>query len=252
MPRQSFKLKNHVVPKAKRISGLLKGKYGIDLSILDKAIKGDESALQLIGEAGRQGAITQELMPALIQAYLSAIKGTEVYNKGVADIIKQGASSAISIDKSVSGTILSNTKYENKHKELKQDYVAAKQSENTRHMYAVNYIRLKSYIDQHLATVDGDAKLVDQANRPELKQFDENVRYQSLVAKHLLANGDNSQTQLLPRREYAVLNEGENAPRSIQEKVKSLGACCNWFSSWLLSKEKPIKIVETNLYGQNY
>ena len=223
MSKVGFKLKNHVAPKAKRITNLLKSKYGIDLPLLDKALKGNEQALQLIGEAGRQGQLTQELMPVLAEAYLNAIKGTEEYNKGVAAIIKQGASSAISIDKAVSSAVLENQKYDNQRKELKREYVAARTAENTRHQYAVNYIRIKAYVDQYLQKVDGDSKLIDQSNRPEIKQLDENVRYQSTAAKHLLQHGDNANLELLSRREYALTSE-DGKTISLKDKVKTLGA----------------------------
>lgn len=223
MTKTDFKLKNHVSKKAKRVSGILKGKYGIDLHTLDKALKGDAVALQLIGEAGRQGQITQELMPILTEAYTAAIKGTEEYNKGISTILKQGASSAISIDKATSQAILANQKYDNQRKKILADFVSAKTSENTRHQYAINYIRLKAYIDQYMQKVDGDSKLIDQSNRPELKQIDEDNRYQSVAAKHLLQYGDNAKLELLPKREYATVTE-DNKTFPVKEKLGRLGA----------------------------
>jgi hypothetical protein len=211
MAKPGFKIKNHISPKAKRLTNLLPGKFGIDIPLLDKALKGDQKALQIIGEAGRQGALTQELMPILSEAYLNCIKGTEEYNKGVALITKQGATSAINIDKAVSATVLAGQKYDNQRKELKGEYVAAKTSENLRHQYAVNYIRIKAYVDQYLQRVDGDSKIIDQSNRPEIKQIDENARYEVTAAKHLLQHGDNANLGLIPRRQYNTVVEGDKA-----------------------------------------
>lgn len=221
--KSSFTIKNHVEPKAKRIGSILKGKYGLDLQTLNSALAGDTKALKQIGEAGRQGQLTQEMMPLLEEAYLNLIKGTEAYNKGVANILKQGASSAINIDKSVSQAMLANQKYGNQRKELAAEFASAKTAEVMRHQYAINYIQLKAYIDQYMQRVDGKTKLVEQSNRPELKQIEEDTRYSSAVAKHLLSYGDNSQTNLLPHRQYATVegsdSQGNKVVTTFKEKL---------------------------------
>jgi hypothetical protein len=219
----AFKTKNHVTPNAKRITGLLKGKYGFGLELLEKALQGDQTALKTIGEAARQGQQIQELMPLLTDAYLANIKGTEEYNKGISAILKQGASSAISIDKATAQASLANTKYVNQRKEGKLDYMVAKATETTRHDYALNYVRLKAYIDQYLTKVDNESKLIDQANRPELKQIDEEARYNMAAAKHLLQHGENANLELIPHREYATVAEGEKR-FSFKEKLGQLAS----------------------------
>lgn len=222
MKKSSFTLKNHVDRKGtKRITGLLKGKFGLDLTDLNKALQGDQATLKMIGEAGRQGQLTQELMPLLEEAYINVIKGTEVYNKGVSNIVKQGANSAIAIDRSVSQVMLASQKYGNQRQELAAEFSTARTAETTRHQYAINYIQLKAYIEQHLMKVDGNAKLVDQANRPEVKQMAEDSRYELAAAKHLIENGDNARLDLLPQRQYVTVSEGNQSSSfktSLQQK----------------------------------
>jgi hypothetical protein len=210
---KKFTIKNHVGLKAKRISGMLKGKFGLDLGILDKALQGDKDALKTIGEAARQGQQIQELMPLLEEAYVNLIRGTEIYNKGISNILKQGASSAINIDKATSQSALANQKYGNQRKEVKAEFIAAAKSELQRHQYAINYAQLKSYIDLYMAGVDGDAKLLEQTNRPQIKQLEEDKRFELAAAKHLLQNGENQRLDLLPSREYIPSNSAPNTPR---------------------------------------
>ncbi len=210
---KKFTIKNHVGLKAKRISGMLKGKFGLDLGILDKALQGDKDALKTIGEAARQGQQIQELMPLLEEAYINLIRGTETYNKGVANILKQGASSAINIDKATSQAALVNQKYGNQRKEVKAEFIAAAKSEFQRHQYAINYAQLRSYIDLYLAGIDGDAKLLEQTNRPKIKQIEEDKRFELAAAKHLLQNGENQRLDLLSSREYIPSNSSPNTPR---------------------------------------
>jgi hypothetical protein len=228
MKKASFTIKNHVAPKAKRIGSILKGKYGLDLTALNAALQGDTKSLKMIGEAGRQGQLTQEMMPLLEEAYINLIKGTEVYNKGVSNILKQGASSAINIDKSVMQAMLANQKYGNQRKELAAEFATSKTAETVRHQYALNYIQLKAYIDQYMQRVDGNSKLLEQSNRPELKQIDEDSRYSSALAQHLLTHGDNAQIELLPHREYATVSDpnsdGSKTLMTFKEKLtKSFG-----------------------------
>lgn len=230
MSKSKFKIKNHVTKKAKRISNVLEGKYGFSLATLDKALQGDQNALKNIGEAARQGGQIIELMPLLEEAYLTIIKGTEQYNKSVSNILKQGASSAINIDKSVSQAMLANTKYGHQRKELAAEFGVARNIENARHNYAINYIQLKAYIDQHITGVDNHTKLIEQSNRPELKQLEEDSRYQLTAAKHLLQYGENEQLQLLPRREYATASEQTSEGRKVTTFKEKLS---NSFSNLL-------------------
>ncbi len=220
-----FQIKNHVSGKAKRISGMLKNKFGLDLKTLDSALQGDKQALKTIGEAARQGQQIQELMPLLEDAYLTLIKGTETYNKGVANILKQGASAAINIDKATGQASLANTKYGNQRKEIKAEYIAQARAELQRHQYAINYVQLKSYIDLYMTGVDGDARLLEQTNRPEVRQIEENKRFELNAAKHLLQNGENERLDLLPRREYLASDTSGNTPRVQRSKgvMQSLG-----------------------------
>ena len=203
-----FKIKDHVTPKAKRITGLLEGKYGLGLNTFNKALKGDLAAIKLIGEAGRQGAKTSELAPMLAQAYINLIKGTEEYNKAVSQIVKQGATSAINIDKAASQALLANQKYGHQRSELAAEFLAGKTAENVRHEYSMNYIKLKAYIDKYLTQIDNTARLTEQTNRPELKQIEENYRYEMTATKHLLQHGEDAQIDLLPQREYATVEAG--------------------------------------------
>lgn len=227
-----FKLKNHVGKKGKRLSALLKGKFGFDLATLDKALQGDPQSLKFIGEGARQSKQVLELMPLLKEACLTIEKATEEYNKGVADILKQAGSSAIAIDKASMQTMLASQKYQNQRKETAAEFVSARDSERQRHQYAVGYIQLKSYIDHYLARVDGDNKLIDQSNRPEVKQMSEDSRYGLAAAKHLLEHGQNARLDLLSRKDYVLTQEDTpEGKRVVPIKEKLTQAFGNMFSA---------------------
>ena len=199
---KTLKLSNHISPQGKTIQAALKSKFGFSLEELNSALMGDTAQLQKIGEAARQGKITAEVMPLLSEAYSNIINGTTAYNTGIAKLLKQGASSAIAIDKAVAQTALANQKYVHQRKEIKTDYALQRQAETKRHEYALDFVQLKAYIDTHLAGVDRQAQTLQQNNRPQLKQVEENQRYELAATKELLTKGNSARLDLLPQKDY--------------------------------------------------
>lgn len=173
---KTFKVKDHVTKRSKRITGMMRNKYSLGLDTFDKALQGDIGSIQLIAQAGITGARIQELAPMLEEAYLAAIKGTEQYNKSKASIIQTAGSSAIAINKSVAQVSLSNTKYIHQIRELKEDYVQKKEIEKLRHDYQINYQVLKSSMDKFFMKVDNNTKAIEQTYRPAVAQLAEDTR----------------------------------------------------------------------------
>jgi hypothetical protein len=196
------KLKNHVLPKAKVLSQTLDRKFGVSLADFDRAIGGDVSAAQKIGELARQGRLSQELAPKLAQAYIEIINGSEAYNKATADILLQAGKSAIAIDKAGSQVMLGQQKYVHSRQELAQEFVIGKNAENTRHKYQVNYTQIKGYVDAHLVGVDRQTAILEQSNRPEIKQIAADEAYQTKTMNEALSKGGNARYDLIPEKNY--------------------------------------------------
>ena len=196
------KLKNHILPKAKVLSQTLNRKFGVTLADFDRAIGGDIAAAQKIGELARQGRLRQELAPRLAQAYLEIINGSEAYNKATADILLQAGKSAIAIDKAGSQVILGQQKYVHQRQELAQEFVIGKNSENSRHAYQMNYTQIKGYVDAHLTEVDRQTAILEQSNRPEIKQVAADEQYQQRTMNEALNKGGNARYDLIPEKNY--------------------------------------------------
>lgn len=197
-----MKLKNHIKNKGKRVQARMKSTFGISTDFLIKCCQGDHESLKLLGQMGREGQLVSKLMPKVQAAALSTIKGTEDMNVAIANIVTQAASSSIAIDKASSNVMLSQQRYEHDRKELAADFATSKQIENLRHNLAVDYIKLNAWIEQNLMSVDGNAKMLEQANRPELKQVDADIAYQDKLAEHYLKYGDASNPDLIVERKY--------------------------------------------------
>jgi hypothetical protein len=204
---KTFKVKDHVTNRSKRITGMIQNKYGLGLDTFDKALKGDMGSIQLIAQAGITGARIQELAPMLEEAYLAAIKGTEQYNKSKASIIKTAGSSGIAINKSVAQVSLANTKYVHQLRELKEDYIQQKEVEKLRHDYQINYQVLKSSMDKFFMKVDNNTRAIEQTYRPAVAQLAEDTRREMVDIKHILQYGEQANLSLLPRREYVTTEE---------------------------------------------
>jgi hypothetical protein len=201
-PAKVPKLKNHILPKGKLLSQTLDRKFGVTLADFDRAINGDIQAAQKIGELARQGRLSQELAPKLAQAYLEIINGSEAYNKATADILLQAGKSAIAIDKAGSQVMLGQQKFIHSRQELAQEFVIGKNSENTRHNYQMNFTQIRGYIDAHLVGIDQQTAILEQSNRPEIKQIAANEQYQQKTMNEALNKGENARYDLIPEKDY--------------------------------------------------
>jgi hypothetical protein len=195
-------LRNHILPKAKVLSQTLDRKFGVSLADFDRAIGGDVSAAQKIGELARQGRLSQELAPKLAQAYIEIINGSEAYNKATADILLQAGKSAIAIDKAGSQVMLGQQKYVHSRQELAQEFVLGKNSENSRHAYQMNFTQIRGYIDAHLVGVDQQVAILEQSNRPEIKQIAADEQYQQKTMNEALNKGETARYDLIPEKQY--------------------------------------------------
>ncbi len=195
-------LKNHIGRKAKRVQSRLKSTFGFDLKDLDKALALDIPTLKGIAVARDEAAIAKVLLPALREAYLNIYDGTAELNKTKADILKSGATNALKIDRAMMESSLLSTEYQHKRRELAAEYVTRKMSESQRHKYQQDYILVKAYADAIIARVDGEAKLIEQQNRPKIKQLSEDKSYELKEAQHVLGFGEKEDTSLITHRNY--------------------------------------------------
>lgn len=194
--------------QGKRIQARMQKTFGIDTDFLIKCCQGDEVAMKQLGQMGIEGELISRTMPRIKEAALATIKGTEDLNTGIATIIKQAASSTIAIDRSQAEVMLANQKYGNDRKEIAASFATAKQSEQLRHSQTIDYIKLNAWIDQSMMRVDGNFRLLEATNKPELRQLDVNIAHKQKLGEHYLKYGDASRADLLPKREYGGITGG--------------------------------------------
>ncbi|WP_260446348.1 MULTISPECIES: hypothetical protein [unclassified Nostoc] len=195
-------LKNHVTPKARKINQVLKTKFGVSLDDFTNAMMGDVTSAQKIGELARQGRLSAEFAPKLAQAYQEIINGSTAYNKAISEVLVNAAKSAIEIDKAVINATLANTQYDHKRSELAAELINARHTENQRHNYQMNYTQIKGYIDAYLVGVDNQANLIDQSNRPGIKQLSADETYKTKIVNEALNRGDDARFDLITQKNY--------------------------------------------------
>ena len=205
-----MKIKNHMKTKGRRIQARMQSTFGIDPNFLIRCCEGDEASLKKLGQMGREGALITKLMPKVQAAALSTIQGTQNLNVGIAQVIKQAASSSMAIDRASADVMLANQRYGNERKELAASFATSKQTESIRHSQTIDYIKLNAYIDQHMMRVDGDVRLLEASNKPEFRQIDADLAFKERVADHLLKYGDISQPELIPQKNYTGQGFGES------------------------------------------
>ncbi|MFM7405623.1 MAG: hypothetical protein ACKO3K_02855 [Cuspidothrix sp.] len=201
-PAKIAKLKNHITPKGKALNNQLSNKFGITLADFEKACMGDLNSIQRIGELNRQATFMKEYAPKLKDAYLTIIEGTETYNLALADILKASGTASLRIAKAMDQTALADRKYINGRLEQARQYLTDKQAENTRHNYQMNYQEVKGYMDAFLVDIDRNSAVLEQSNRPELKQREADKQYQGKVVNEYLNNGNNARVDLIPQKNY--------------------------------------------------
>ena len=201
-PAKSPQLKNHAAPKGRRLQQALKSKFGVTLNDFDKACQGDLASAQKIGEMARQGAMYKEFAPKIAELYSDIIEGTQSFNQAQADILQSAGKSAISIDKAAAKTQLANTKYGHERSELALDFHTQKQAENSRHQYAMNMAQIRGFVDAHLVSVDRQVAILEQTQRPEIKQIASDEQQQRREINEALDRGDNARFDLIPDKQY--------------------------------------------------
>ena len=214
---RQIRIKNHVTPKGKALNSQLSSKFGITINDFQKACMGDLAAIQKIGELNKQAAFMKEYAPKLRDAYLQIIEGSATYNLALADILKAAGSASLQIDKAANSTALADRKYIHQKIEIGRQYITDKQAENARHSYQLNYQEVKGYLDAHLVNIDRQTAILEQSNRPELKQVEADKQYQGRVINEYLDNGNDARLDLIPQKNYRGIRG------KIQEFMGALG-----------------------------
>ncbi|MFM6137684.1 MAG: hypothetical protein ACKPCP_26685, partial [Sphaerospermopsis kisseleviana] len=135
----------------------------------------------------------------------------------LADILKAAGSATLQIDKAANATALADRKYVHQKIEISRQYIQDKKAENARHEYQLNYQQIKGYLDVYLVDVDRQTAIVEQSNRPELKQIESDKAYQDKLLNDYLGNGDKARVDLIPQKNYVGIKS------KFKEFINALG-----------------------------
>jgi hypothetical protein len=202
--KNKAKVHDHVSTFGKDIKKATAKKFGINNSLIIRAVNGDEQALKEIGDLGRTGERLATAMPLIRENLKAYIEGITEYNVALADVYKSGGKGAIAIDKAGGEVALENTRYNNLIEEYKSSLFAKLESENQRHDDAMDVIELQAWVDTQMATVNAKASLESISNKPFLAQMKSNEDFENKKIKHLLENGSDSDLSLIPRKEFST------------------------------------------------
>lgn len=193
--------KNYVGNHGKRLSDRA-SKLGISDRLIMRCIDGDESALREVGDKGNEGTRILTIMPYIRDNAITFIKGTEEYNKGLADIYKQAGASGITIDKASADVTVANLKYGHERSEIGLKLASDRRLENQRFHESFDLIKLKAYIDYHMSQSDYLYSEQAQYARPNNAQIAADLNYRDEKDKYLLTHGSNADLNNLPQKQY--------------------------------------------------
>lgn len=197
-------VRDNVSGYGKDIKRATNKKFGINNSLIIRAVNGDDEALREIGDLGKTGSRLAMAMPSIRENLKAYIEGTTQYNTTLADIYKTGGKGALAIDKAASDVTLENSRYNNLIEEYKTSLFAKLESENQRHADALDVIELQAWVDSMMKTVDAQASLESISNKPFLAQMKADENYEERKIKHLLENGSDSDLSLVPKKHYST------------------------------------------------
>jgi hypothetical protein len=153
---------------------------------------------------GNEGERILTIMPYITDNLSAFIKGTEEYNKGLAEIYKQAGTSGIAIDKASADVTIANLKYGHERSEIALKLAGDRTLENQRYSESIDLMKLKAYIDYHMSQVDHLEASKSQYARPVKAQLDADRAYEMEKAKHLLTYGESSDLDLVPRKSFTT------------------------------------------------
>ena len=197
-------VRDHVSGYGKSIRKATANKFGINNSLIIRAVNGDEKALKEVADKGKLGERLALSMPIIKENLKAYIEGTTEYNTALADIYKSGAKGAIAIDKAVSDVTLEDTRYDNLMEEYKTKLFTQLESESQRHGDSMDVIELQAWVDTQMATVNAKANLESISNKPFLAQMKADEDYENKKIKHLLENGSDSDLSLIPQKHFST------------------------------------------------
>jgi len=196
-------VKDHVSTYGKDISRATNKKFGINPSLIIRAVNGDEKALTEIGDKGKLGERMVMAMPLIRENLKNYIEGTKEYNTALADIYKTGSKASLAIDKAGSQVGLANTQYLNTVDEYKAQLMADTKREGQRHHDALDVIELTAWIDSQMATVNNQAQMEGISNRPMMAQMQADRDYENAKINHLLEHGSDGDLSLIPKKHFS-------------------------------------------------
>jgi len=199
---KSKHIRDHVSTYGESIKKATANKFGINKSLIIRAVNGDEKALREIGDMGNIGQKLISTMPLIQKNLKTYIEGTTEYNTTLADIYKSGSKGAQAIDKAGSDVTLEDTRYSNLMEEYKTKLFAQLESEKQRHDDSMDMIELQAWIDTQMATVNAQASMESISNKPFLAQIKADQDYENKKVKHLLEHGSEADLSLLPQKHF--------------------------------------------------
>lgn len=185
---------------------------GVRINELKKALQGDRRILKKLGSMAREGEMAQLLMPAIAEIIKTKVQNERDWNKFVAEYIDQGSKASLDITASQNRASLAEAKFVNTTKEVSEQFRIAWELEKGRHFHTIDYNRAKFFADYILQRIDANMRVLEQKSRIQLRQLDEDRRYDMEVAQHLLTYGDESNLDLIHKRDY--VNNGSRSRKA--------------------------------------
>ena len=181
----------------------IKAICGFSEQDLRKAVTGDQDVLKRLGEVRKEGELVATLLPGISETIKSKIKNERDWNLFIAEYVKQGTDAASAIDKAKFDSRMAISRYNHKRVESIEQLQGARELENGRHKFAIDYNRAKMFADLVLQQVDGEVSVLDQKSRLRLRQITEDRDHLVKTSEHYLEHGEEANLELIQKKDYS-------------------------------------------------
>ena len=193
---------NHVGKNAKTIRKKLQKNFGVNESQIDAAINGDIVAIQEIAQSGIDGERISRLAPRITSSVIQSIQGTEAENRMYSEIYKVAGTATANIESMEAATQLSNRSLIDYRKEQAQKFVNDKKVMNAKLEQNLEFLRMQAQVRNTEMLGNHEYRVQRLQNQIPLKQMQAELEYKEQIIEHYLENGDNSQVELVAKKEF--------------------------------------------------
>lgn len=195
-------MKSHIFRRTPAINQQLQGKFGVSLSTINKAMKGDVTEARKLGKLADEARIASTFAEPVAQAAIAIFQGTADLAKAQKDIAVAAANSTSEINKAQIEASAANLALNHNTKELYSAASRQIQQEKQRHKMTMATAAMSHYIAVHTQSINSQVQMAQLENQVPLQQINADRQYNEQQVKAYLSANGAPKAEMMPTKQY--------------------------------------------------